>query len=762
MATETKTAYLSPANGTLELVAARSAQPTGSIILDLGIPKFTVFSIKFPIPSGGPLAFQQVASEALGVMLDEMTAFMISLNYKKEVIAKVYALVLQCYKDMVEDDDPSKRERDPAIGTVRGEFPLPKEFINETQRFVVTAAYKLDKEVVEALSWIRKFGFPETDEGNYWYHFDFPNFKVTITESTMTGRHCAWYVEGPHRHRKGYGLEYLLRFLSFQPELKEARKVLNDYYWRPRVPVKNLTAGKEVKRLPKQRRMEFTPARPITPSKNDVLKAIRKYRFQTMKNQPFPLYLVVYDNLGNPKGTLSLGPGFHNDLLKMQYKKKGSDGKTEKVRKIVEAGGGQYVGIGENGKGGEIVYFNNPANRSTLVLDIDENLTPEAVTRKIEWSKALFEKRAGQWGLRSYDSDTVHDILDRHRPGYDDVEGTREHLGFDEPVPPENLPAILAEIDGLSNTPDDMQNFVGVVVFLVEHGSDVPEEYRLRAAALGEELLGNTEEGNPGEESERGWKLWKDPEGRKRQLQGEVALLSGKQTAVAKQGRLLREDEMTAWGQGKQDEYYAQHPELGSPGKKLNLMVSGPGLSTPVPLAKAVKADYTNEQGYWAGEGNAASGILPICTTTGRICFAWRSPYVNEGRCWGTIGGAVKEGMQPAESAEEELQEETGYSGGMTLHPAYVFADRGFRYFNFIGEVGREFGFHPMSDSAWETEALEWMGLDEALAYMKSSPGDFHHGVVALFKNSGQLIRQVCEKARKGKVDGKQSVAGAA
>ena len=50
-------------------------------------------------------------------------------------------------------------------------------------------------------------------------------------------------------------------------------------------------APKQIERMPKQRQMEFTPARPIKPSKNDILKAIRKYRFQSIKTQPFPMYL---------------------------------------------------------------------------------------------------------------------------------------------------------------------------------------------------------------------------------------------------------------------------------------------------------------------------------------------------------------------------------------------------------------------------------------------------------------------------------------
>lgn len=799
--------------------------PTASIVLDLGIPKFTTFSIKFPIPEETQ-AFQQVASEALGVMLDEMTAFMISVGYKKEVIAKIYALTLACYKDLVANDHPENREKDPSIGSVRGEFQIPADFINETQRYVVTA-------------------------------------------------------------------------------------------------------GKKVDRSPRQRRVEIVPKRPVNPSKNDVLKAIRRYRFQSIKSQPFPLYLVVYDNMGQPKGTLTLGPGFHNELLKMQYKKKGADQDPNQAYKdAVRAGGGVWKGIGENGLGGWMVYFDNAATRSTLTLDTTE-VTPEAVAAKIKLNQDATDERrkkmAGQWGPRSYDGDSIHDILDRHRPGYDDV-GDREHLGFDEPIPEEQLPSLYKEIEALDlSQPDMMQNYVGVVVFLIEHGTLVPDTLRHKAAELATALLTGTKGGGPGGADERGWKLWKDPEERKQRLREEIALLS--KGSLAKEARFLRIDEMQAWGTGKQDEYYAQHPELGSPGKKLNLMVTEPD-GTSTPLAKAVKADYgpdarrcpecgssnvhtvphvrgdvthcddcqheahtswfkgaavhpeygdntaaveanrplvaktnlelaakegietkgeslvlyhgtrsaikirnsgvfpigtyfattekeawqwalsaspqknravvlkvlvpagtvfpsgggvryfsTNEQipyrpigepktadyydeqGFWAGEGGGASGILPVCTTTGRICFAWRSPEVQQGSCWGTIGGAIQRGMQPGESAKEELWEETGYSGGMTLHPAYVFQSGTFRYFNFIGETAQEFDFQPQSDAVWETEGLEWFTLPQVREYMAKSPHEFHSGVIALFKNSGKLIEQICAKAapKKGKGDGKPS-----
>jgi len=84
-------------------------------------------------------------------------------------------------------------------------------------------------------------------------------------------------------------------------------------------------------------------------------------------------------------------------------------------------------------------------------------------------------------------------------------------------------------------------------------------------------------------------------------------------------------------------------------------------------------ADHYGEEGFWEGEGGQASGILPVCPSTGRIGLAWRSADVHIGNCYGGIGGAVKKGMSPAESAKHELAEETGYSGSINLIPAYIF-----------------------------------------------------------------------------------------
>jgi len=152
--------------------------------------------------------------------------------------------------------------------------------------------------------------------------------------------------------------------------------------------------------------------------------------------------------------------------------------------------------------------------------------------------------------------------------------------------------------------------------------------------------------------------------------------------------------------------------------------------------------DYRNPEdgGYWAGNQCAASGVLPISRETGRLCFAWRSPAVHIGNCWGTIGGALRPGLSPEANAQTELREETGYDGPIELYPVYVFFDRGFRYHNFIGLVDTEFSLSADRMHLWETVNIQWFLLSQARKLLADVPSSFHFGLVKLFENSGDLI----------------------
>jgi hypothetical protein len=117
-------------------------------------------------------------------------------------------------------------------------------------------------------------------------------------------------------------------------------------------------------------------------------------------------------------------------------------------------------------------------------------------------------KQAGQWGDRSYDSDQAHNFLDRYRPTVSKGGG-----GFDEPVSYSQHPFLLRDLSRLG--PNDDELFLGVVVFLLSHGSSVPTEMRQRAEKVAERILSDEE-----------YMLqWKDPAARRNALQKELALV---------------------------------------------------------------------------------------------------------------------------------------------------------------------------------------------------------------------------------------------
>src|ERR1700739_1607065 len=219
-----KHAYLSPATGTLDISVIRDARPYVLISLDLGIPNFTVFSLKFPLVEDKPNSMSELVAEGVHTLLDEMSAFMISTNYLQEVIVQIYAAVLACFKSLTGEADTNKTmspiSKEPTVKTFEGTFKLPISFINETQDKVVTAA------------------------------------------------------------------------------------------------------GKTIQRPPVHRHLELTYDKPAKTNVNDARTVIRNYRGRSLKTQPNPMYIIVYDMMGKARGTIPLGGNFKNDLLKAIYKKK--------------------------------------------------------------------------------------------------------------------------------------------------------------------------------------------------------------------------------------------------------------------------------------------------------------------------------------------------------------------------------------------------------------------------------------------------------
>jgi hypothetical protein len=129
-------------------------------------------------------------------------------------------------------------------------------------------------------------------------------------------------------------------------------------------------------------------------------------------------------------------------------------------------------------------------------------------------------KFAGQWGDKSYDSDSVHDILDKHRP--QDPRGK----GFDEPISDKQLPVLIKELDAMSGG-DDPDRYLGIVVFLVTHGSNVSKIYRDRARQIAFALVQDEEYLNE----------WQNPDLRRVELENEIELLEGAKTAAEEKPR---------------------------------------------------------------------------------------------------------------------------------------------------------------------------------------------------------------------------------
>jgi 8-oxo-dGTP pyrophosphatase MutT (NUDIX family) len=115
---------------------------------------------------------------------------------------------------------------------------------------------------------------------------------------------------------------------------------------------------------------------------------------------------------------------------------------------------------------------------------------------------------------------------------------------------------------------------------------------------------------------------------------------------------------------------------------------------------------------------------------TGRILFAHRSGAVLEPETWGTWGGAIDEGENPAVAAAREAQEEAGFNPNQgDIIPMYVFKHpSGFQYFNFLVLTDTEFEPH----LNWESQDFEWVRFGDW-------PQPLHPGAVSLLSDQQSL-----------------------
>jgi 8-oxo-dGTP pyrophosphatase MutT (NUDIX family) len=637
-----KNAYLSPATGNLDISIIRDARPYALITLDLGIPNFTVFSLKFPLVEDKPNSMSGLVAEAVHTLLDEMSAFMLSCNYPQETIVQIYAATLACFKGMTGESDTNKSmspiSKDPTVKVFEGSFKLPVGFVNETYDKVVTA-------------------------------------------------------------------------------------------------------GKSIKRPPVVRHLELTYDKPEKTTVNDARKVIRNYRNRSLKSQPNPMYVIVYDQMGNPRGTIPLGSNFKNQLLNTIYKKKAAktpefsptvkfDNDTEMkttnakgIPKSIFVGDEQYAPYGFIGDD-MAIYLNEkkewvvkfPDGRCVAFSDIP----------------SLDELKEGNYPVPTLYTDWT--LLSKEDiPESSDMAEAVDEQGNEVIEPSETNVNPQTDLK-----PDDEKNEQ-----LEEGVDEVPEKQEKTSAVSIPAVQNKKEKNTPYREftPQPGWHYGEDI--------GVYDLKVGDGITINDEdGEII-----TVTPDGKVTIKYDKSGdtiEYKSSDLRNKRCVVGRN-KTIHELKVAKNADHYDENGYWAGSGGGASGILPICITTGRICLAWRSPYVNEGDCWGTIGGAIQPEMSPADSAKKEMQEEVGYQGSIRLIPAYVFSYGSFKYFNFIGLVPTEFGLNPMQGSTNnldfedETDSIKWFTWNELQQELYENPGSFHSGLIKLLEQSKNQIQKICQ-----------------
>jgi 8-oxo-dGTP pyrophosphatase MutT (NUDIX family) len=114
----------------------------------------------------------------------------------------------------------------------------------------------------------------------------------------------------------------------------------------------------------------------------------------------------------------------------------------------------------------------------------------------------------------------------------------------------------------------------------------------------------------------------------------------------------------------------------------------------------AAHAEALKKTGHW---GKQAAGCMFLARETGKVCLNHRSKEVLEPLTWGTWGGAIDEDEDPKEAVHREVGEEIGKTVKMDLLPLFVFSKPGFKYYNFLAVVDKE--FTPKLD--WESEGYK-------------------------------------------------------
>lgn len=213
-----KQAFLLSEQGVINIYFFRDANPRVQILVDLGIPNFTVFSIELPIPEHDPTHTQILFREGVNVLLEQIKVFMAQSEFGND--GGVINTIAKCVAK-TEIDFYSK---EPMQG-YEILFPLSNEFYhNVMHRLVKQKVAAKRSETVKA--------------GDVW------------TGPTVGGRY-----QSPNE-------------------------------------------GKMLKELEEKKRLKKRDQQAV----EDAKKIIDRYKQVVYKNVPGPMYVMLYDRYGKPRG----------------------------------------------------------------------------------------------------------------------------------------------------------------------------------------------------------------------------------------------------------------------------------------------------------------------------------------------------------------------------------------------------------------------------------------------------------------------------
>jgi hypothetical protein len=275
-----KTAYVSPPNAELYITIIRDANPRVVITLDVGLPNWLPhFELKLPLVEDDGPRFAAVIRDAVSALMDEVTRFMMTMKYDRDIQVQLYAAALACLAGMTVEDEADaampEYTRDNVVKTYEGRFPLPMSFINETQERVVTAATKVERVPATRRIELTKLPPQKTTPNDVeriirMYKDRLKSMYVTIYEPKTVG----------------------LPKNAARPN-DEAFKGFLD---RAEQSAQKWQSGKE--------------------KPSEATNTVLMYKNRSIKMQPKPMWLVVYDQLGKPTGVIPAPKEWKSNLLK--------------------------------------------------------------------------------------------------------------------------------------------------------------------------------------------------------------------------------------------------------------------------------------------------------------------------------------------------------------------------------------------------------------------------------------------------------------